>query len=157
VQHHEQHRKRLVGGGLLGGGLGTLVGAAVGRPLAGPPSVAGLGAGVGGLAGASEDRAEKREEIRQTAAVNAANQAAQQAAARAPRLDEIVTMTRNGVPEANIINEIRNSGAIYNLTSDDIIYLTSNGVTSNVISELQSRYPRRVYATEQVIYTRPGM
>jgi hypothetical protein len=137
-----------LGGGVIGGALGTVVGAAARNPLAGAAIGAATGAAIGGLAGHEEDRAEKRIADQQAAYVAAA----QQQAARAPTYQEIVQMTRNGVPEGNIIAQIRNSGAAYNINADDITYLSQNGVSSNVILELQSRVPGRVYATAPVVY-----
>jgi hypothetical protein len=141
--------KGLLGGGLLGGAVGALAGAALHHPGAGAAIGAAAGAGLGGLAGADADHRERKAEIQATAAA----QAAQQVQARALRLDEIVQMTRNGVPDANIIAEIRNRGAVYALTSDDLSYLSQNNVSSPVIMELQA--PRRVYAPGPVVYTRP--
>ena len=89
-----------------------------------------------------------------TAIQQAQNQAAQDAAAKAPRLDQIVEMTRSGVNEAVIISQIRTSGAMYELTADDITYLTRNGVSSNVIIELQNTKLHAV-AGQPVVYGGP--
>ena len=97
------------------------------------------------------DREERQAEV-QTAQAYAA---AQQAQAKAPRLDEIAQMSKNGVPDANIIMQVRESGAGYNLSSDDLVYLSRNGVSSAVIMELQSRKGQPV-AVQPVVYTRPA-
>jgi len=143
----------MLGGGAIGGLLGAGVGALAHAPVAGAAIGAATGAAVGGLAGADADRQENNAKIQAAAAANAA----QQAQARAPSLPDIVQMTRNGVPEPNIIAQIRNSGVVYNLTPDDITYLSQNGVSSAVIMELQSRAPGRVYGgPPAVIYGGPG-
>jgi outer membrane lipoprotein SlyB len=139
----------LLGGGAIGGLLGAGVGALAHAPVAGAAIGAATGAAVGGLAGADQDRQERREKVQVAVAT-------QQALARAPSCSEIVQMTRNGVPENNIILQIQNSGVAYNLTSDEISYLSQNGVSSAVIAELQSRVPGRVYAAPPVVYTRPA-
>src|SRR5438874_846219 len=94
-----------LGGGVIGGALGTVVGAAARNPLAGAAIGAATGAAIGGLAGHEEDRFERKVAEQQSA--YAAD--AQARAARAPTYEDIVQMTRNGVPEANIITQIRNS------------------------------------------------
>jgi outer membrane lipoprotein SlyB len=130
-----------IGGGLLGGGIGALFGLACHRPVEGAAIGAAVGAGTGALVGHSEDQAEKRQEVRQAQAVAAA----QDVAARAPRLQDIVDMTRNHVAEENIIMAIRTSGAYYQLNAQDLDYLTSSGVSPRVIAELQSRTPPGPY------------
>jgi hypothetical protein len=144
-----------LGGGLLGAGLGTMVGLATHHPLAGAAVGGAVGAGTGALVGSSEDHHERVQQARADAYASAANAAAQQAAANAPKLTDVVAMTRNGVPEANIITQIRNSGAAYRLSTDDITYLSQNGVSSAVIMELQNAGPRAVYAPGTVVYQRP--
>jgi hypothetical protein len=140
-----------LGGGLLGAGLGGLIGAAAHRPLEGALIGGALGTGTGALVGHAEDQAEKRQEIRQAQATAAA----QQAAAAAPRLPDIVAMTEHGVSPTNIINEIRGSGAYYELNSQDVIYLKDHNVSEDVIAELLNRNPHRTVGPGGVIYQRP--
>ena len=142
-----------LGGGAIGGIFGGLLGAACHAPIAGAAIGAVTGAAVGGMVGHQEDRQEQR--VAETQAAYAA--AAQERAVRAPSYQDIVQMTRSGVPEANIIAQIRNSGAAYSINADDITYLTQNGVSSNVILELQSRAVGNYAAPPPVIiYGRPG-
>lgn len=133
-----------VGGGLLGAGIGTLFGLACHHPLAGAAIGGAVGAGTGALVGNAEDHAEKRQAIAQANAVAVA----QDAASRAPTLPDIVSMTQHNVSEANIIYQIRNSGAYYALTAQDINYLRDNGVSATVIAELQRPPAQRVYVQE---------
>ena len=141
-----------LGGGAIGGLLGAGVGALAHAPVAGAAIGAATGALVGGAAGANEDRREQQAQV-QTAAAMAA---AQQAQLRAPGYADIVQMTRDGVPEANIIAQIRSSGAAYNPSPDDLRYLSQNGVSSAVMMEVQSRppaaYPPGVYARPAYVY-----
>jgi hypothetical protein len=131
-----------LGGGILGAGIGTLFGLACHHPVAGAAIGGAIGAGTGAVVGNAEDRAEKRQEIRQQQAYAAA----QDAAAKAPRLEDIVDLTKKGIAEENIINLIRNSGAYYQLNAQDVEYLTYNGVSPRVISELQARAPGQAIA-----------
>jgi hypothetical protein len=143
----------MLGGGAIGGLLGAGVGALAHAPVAGAAIGAATGALIGGAAGSEKDEQEHQIKMQAAAAATAAAQAQQ----RAPSLPDIVQMTRSNVPEPNIIAQIRNSGVAYNLTTDDITYLSQNGVSSTVIMELQSRAPGRVYASgAPVVYAAPG-
>ncbi len=140
-------------GALAGGALGTGVGALAGG---GRAALAGglIGAAAGGVGGALVD-AHKEKKAEQAAAA--------QVAARAPTLEDVVRMTQTAVPDSEIINQIRTSGAVYHLNSDQLIYLNQQGVHSAVIQELQAtayRTPRRVYVEQPppppVVYVEPG-
>ena len=115
-------------GALIGGhkhaGAGALIGA-------------GVGAVAGGLTGKAIDNAE-----------------AKAAAARRPPLGltDVVTMAQNHVSDSVIINEIRTTGSVFTMSSNDVIYLKQQGVSDVVVQEMQatSGRPRRVYAAEPV-------
>jgi hypothetical protein len=139
-----------IGGGLIGGALGTMVGLATRNPLAGAAIGAGVGAGVGALAGNQEDRREQAYKD-QVAAVSAVNQ---ENAARAPKLEEIVSMSKNGVADGVIINQIRSCNVVYRLTTDDINYLTANGVSGAVINAMQTAVP---YYSSTGVYMQPAV
>jgi hypothetical protein len=136
-------------GGLLGAGAGALIGHSPGAALVGGA----LGAGAGLVGGALVDNAQAKSAARADA------QARQAIAARAPSLEDIVRMTQSNVPDANIIDQIRNSGVVYNLSADNIIYLKNNGVSPPVISALQNGGPVAVrYApppTTVIVEERP--
>lgn len=143
-------------GALAGGALGTGIGALAGGRHSGRAALAGglIGAAAGGLTGAVVDANKEKKAERAAAAV---------VAQRAPTLEDLVRMTREAVPDNQIIDQIRGSGAVYNLNSDQLIYLNQNGVHQPVISELQAtayRTPRRVYVAQPapppvVIYESP--
>lgn len=126
--------------GVLGGaGVGAVTGAVVGHALGNTAAGAVIGAGVGGIAGGvtgnAVDRAEAKAEARAVAAQ-------QQRAAL--QLTDVVTMTQQGVSDAVIIEQIRLSGAIYQLTAQHILWLKQNGVHEPVIREMQlSAYNRQ--------------
>jgi hypothetical protein len=137
----------LTGAG-LGGVGGAIVGSAVGRPGVGAAIGAGLGGATGALVGNSEDRHEERQEAR----------AAAVAQARALGLTDVAQMSRQGVPDDIIINQIRTSPTAFQLSGTDIVWLRENHVSDAVIREMQltaARPPRRVY-TEVPVYE-PGV
>jgi hypothetical protein len=140
-------------GALAGGALGTGIGALLGGRHAGTTAVAGglIGAAAGGLGGAAIDANNQKK----------AEQAAEaQVAARAPSLEDLVRMTQSSLPDSQIIDQIRTSGGVYHLTSDQLIYLNQNGVHQVVIQELQAtayRTPRRIYVEQPppMVYVNP--
>lgn len=135
-------------GGLVGAGVGGLLSRCPGGALLG----AAIGAGAGTLAGAGVDVAREKKAERNAQA------AAATAAARAPSLEEIVSMTQNAVPPGQIVEQIRTSGVVYRLSADQIIYLNRQGVDSRVINALQDTalYPARpVYTAAPVIVQQP--
>jgi hypothetical protein len=137
-------------GGLLGAGIGGLVSRCPGGALVG----AALGAGAGTAVGAGVDIARDKRAQRNAQA------AAAEVAARAPSLDDIVRMTQNAVPTAEIVNQIRTCGAVYRLTADDMIMLNRQGVDQAVVRALQDtalRPPpvRTVYTAAPVVVEQP--
>jgi len=58
---------------------------------------------------------------------------------RACSLQEIAQLSRAGVTDAVIINQIRTSGTVPCPSADEILYLKRNGVSDPVIQELQAR------------------
>jgi len=112
-------------GGLLGAGIGGLVGHCPGAALAGGA----LGAGAGLVGGAIADGVHEKK---------AQQAAAAQVAVRAPSLQEIVTMTQSAVPPQQIVDQIRTSGVVYQLTPEQVIWLNQQGVNQAVISEMQA-------------------
>jgi hypothetical protein len=124
-------------GALAGGALGTGIGALAGGKNSGPAALAGglIGAAAGGLTGAAIDanHAKKHEQA-----------VAADTALRAPTVYDVVKMTQSGVPDSEIIGQIRTTGAVYKLTPDEIIYLNQQGVHPPVISEMQATCARPV-------------
>jgi Glycine zipper len=128
----------ILGGGAFGAVAGTIVGGALGRPGLGAAIGAGTGAIAGGAIGAHEDKVEHREAQAAAAAV----------AQRGPLgLEEIAKLSQQHVGDGVIIEQIRTSGYIYNLTVDQIIWLRQSGVSDVVIQEMQltTQRAQRVY------------
>ena len=61
---------------------------------------------------------------------------AQTAATQNPQLQEVVKLTQAKMSDDVILSYVKNSGASYNLSADDILYLNGQGVSQPVISAL---------------------
>jgi hypothetical protein len=126
-------------GALAGGGLGALTGAIIGSQsghTAGGAAIGGaVGALAGGLIGNAEDRTERKIE-----AAQARSQLGMQ---------DVVQMAHSHISDDVIVNHIRSSGSVFQLSAQDTIWLKQNGVSDRVVGEMQAttvRGPRRVYA-----------
>jgi hypothetical protein len=124
-----------------GMGTGALLGGAAGAVLARNP-VAGLlvgglaGAAVGGVAGSAADHAE---------AVHRHEEIVAAQARRMLTLNDVVALSQQGVNDAIIIQQIRETGSVYSLTANDILWLKSQRVSDAVVQEMQMRRPGYVY------------
>ena len=113
-------------GATIGYGVGALVGH---NPFAATVGAA-FGTAAGLLGGTAVDVMKGKK------AQRAANTAAADAVAHAPTLEDIVYMTQNAVPPAQIVEQIRASGVIYRLNADQIIWLNHQGVPTPVVNAL---------------------
>jgi hypothetical protein len=131
----------LLTGGVLGAGVGAL---AAGPRNAGKGALIGgaLGAAVGGVHGAARDNQERR--------VQESYARAQQ---NALTPQQIVELTASGTSDDIIINQIRSSGTVYRLTSNDLIWLQQSGVRPAVIKTMQGTTGRA--AVVQPVAVRP--
>lgn len=143
--------KGVLGGGLIGAGTGAAVGHALGNTGAGAVIGTAVGAIAGGATGNAIDKAEHKAEVAQAQAQAAAAQ-------HMIGITDIVTMTQQHTSDAVIIQQIRTTGSVFNLSPNDIAYLKSNGVSDPVVMEMQAtatRPVRRVYNATPV-YAAPG-
>jgi uncharacterized membrane protein len=141
-------------GALAGGGIGAVTGAVVGSVFHRPGIGAAIGAGTGAVAGAAIGNAEDKKEARDQAHAVAASYEAQQAG-----LSDVAKMAQQGVPEDIIINKIRTSPVVYNLTADQITWLRQYRVSDTVIREMQltaMRVPQQRVYVEGPVYPPPG-
>lgn len=123
-------------GALLGAGVGTGVGAITGAAVGHPGVGALVGAGVGTLTGAAVGSGLDDIEAR-----NRAEIAATLGRTVPPgnvSLPDVIAMTKAGVNEELIVNHIRSNGLAHPLQSGDLIMLQQNGVSTRVISALQT-------------------
>jgi hypothetical protein len=134
---------------LIGGGVGTAAGALLGAvthaPVAGAVIGGALGAGTGAAIGSNADVQQNRQ-----ATATAIAQAQAQAQARLLQPVDVVQMTKNGLDETIIINQIRTSGCTP-LDPPNLAYLQQSGVSTRVIAEMQA-----VAARPPTVVVAPG-
>lgn len=117
-----------------GAAAGAAAGYGAGALIGHNPFAALVGAAFGtaaGLVGGSAVDVMKAKK-----AQRAANSAAADAVAHAPTLEDIVYMTQNAVPPAQIVEQVRASGVIYRLNAEQIIWLNRQGVSTPVVNAL---------------------
>lgn len=119
-------------GGLAGAGIGALVGDAVGETAGG----AAIGAGIGALTGGAVGGALDDIEARNRAAI--ASQLGRPVAQGQTTVSEVVAMSRAGVDSRLIINHIHSAGVAQPIGPQDVIHLTQQGVSADVIQALQT-------------------
>src|SRR5580698_11594556 len=56
-------------------------------------------------------------------------------------IEDVIKLTHAGLNEDVILNKIKNDGVSYNLSTDQLIYLSNQGVSQNVISALLQSKP----------------
>jgi outer membrane lipoprotein SlyB len=131
----------LTGGG-IGAGAGALIGHATGHTGAGAV-IGGLTGGlIGGAVGNDMDK-EKAKQERIAAAE-----------ARQLQITDVATMAQQHLSDGIIINQIRTTGSVYHLSTDEIVWLRQQGVSEGVIAEMQAtayRPLRRVYTPAPVV------
>ena len=136
-------------GGLIGAGTGALIGDASGNAGAG----AAIGAGIGALSGAVVGSELDAIEAKNRAEIEA--QLGRQLRAGAVTTDDVVMMTQNGVNEELIVNHIRANGMIQPPSTQDLIYLSKQGVSSRVVAAMQEPPQQRQPETVVVRETAP--
>lgn len=126
-------------GGLSGALLGAAAGMNSGRPLEGA-AIGGLaGSVVGGALGNAVDKDREQFAVQQAAWE-------QQVQARAITLDQVINMSRSGLGDQVIANQIRTQGVVAPLGTSELILLKQNAVSDNVIAawQEQAANPARV-------------
>jgi hypothetical protein len=123
-------------GGLGGAGLGAIIGSTSGHAGAGAAIGAAAGALTGGLVGGALDDidAKNRAQI--------ASSMGRPLPPGAVSMEDVVAMSRSGVDEQLIVNQVNNNGMNRQIQSSDLIFLQNNGVSSRVIAAMQQ--PRTV-------------
>lgn len=150
-----EHMSNTAKGGLIGGGVGAGLGAAAGG---GKGALIGglIGTGVGGLVGNDMDQQEKRhtENRLAVAEANAAANTLPPPASVSPLgMADVIQMSREGMSDSMIINQIRSTGSTFQLSVEDLRMLQANTVSPRVIEEMQMRRPAtRVIREPHVIY-----
>lgn len=73
----------------------------------------------------------------------------------APSLDEIVHMSSEGVADDQIISQMQQSRAVYQLTASDIVDLRQKGVSTGVLDYMHEVYISHVRRQERMMYGEP--
>ncbi len=126
-----------------GATVGGLAGAAIGTAIGDHNGEAGAGAAIGGLLGAVAggmlgNAADKQAAIDQQRRYYHQQQQQIAHVQSAVSLADVISMTRSGLSEAVIINQIQTRGVARRISVPDIIHLHEQGVTENVITTLQT-------------------
>lgn len=135
-------------GGLLGAGTGALIGDASGNAGAG----AAIGAGIGALSGAVVGSELDAIEAQNRAQIEA--QLGRQLREGAVTVEDVVMMSENGVSDELIVNHVRANGMRQPPNTQDLIYLSQQGVSSRVVSAMQE--PPRQREPEKVVVREPS-
>jgi hypothetical protein len=117
---------------LTGAGVGALVGNALGETAGGAAIGAGVGALTGGAIGGAMDDIEARNRA------EIAAQLGRPVVQGQANIGEVVEMTRAGVDPRLIVNYVNSSGMAQPPGAQDVIYLTQQGVSPDVIQAMQS-------------------
>ncbi len=73
----------------------------------------------------------------------------------APSLDEIVQMSSENVADDQIISQMQQSRAVYQLTASDIVDLRQKGVSTSVLDYMHEAYISHVRRQERMMYGDP--
>lgn len=120
-------------GAVLGGVGGALAGAAIGKQNDETAAGALIGGAIGLITGGAIGNAKDEEINRQ----RAYQEQMYWRMARAVSMQDVVTMTQNGLGEDVIINHIRQNGVQRQLEVGDVIALHQHGVSQRVIVAMQ--------------------
>ncbi|MDG2383628.1 MAG: glycine zipper domain-containing protein [Pirellulaceae bacterium] len=146
-------------GALLGGLTGAGVGAAIGDSQGNTAAGAAVGTAFGALTGATIGNGLDTVEANNQALIER-NLSARQTSHTA--MNDAITMTRAGLSDQVIIQQINSQGIVGGLSTADLIGLKNEGVSDSVIRTMQAASttpgslpnpsPRRVYLEEYYAY-----
>lgn len=133
----------------VGGIAGAVIGGIIGHQNDETPEGALIGGAVGAIAGgilgnAKDEQVSQRRYYQHQAwqqhHTRHAHQIVQQhqMASRAIRINDVVNMSRSGLSESVMINQIRNQGVVDHIGTHEIISMHNSGVSENVIAAMQS-------------------
>ena len=129
---------------VAGGVAGAIIGGIVGKQNDETPEGIAIGAALGALAGNVAGNVRQENEAQQRAYQQAAyrrqiahQQQQQQAFQRAASIQDVISMTQNGIGSSVIINHIQTVGVQREIGVPQIIALHNGGVNEQVISLMQ--------------------
>jgi hypothetical protein len=125
-----------------GGAAGALIGSAAHVPVLGAVVGATAGTLIGSSVGAAADDADRRKAIQ-----------ADVAARGGPlSLEQIRDMAQHNVSDTLIIDQIRTTRTVFQLTTEQVTWLHEQGVSDTVIHYMQNT----IYGPRRVVYVDPG-
>lgn len=134
-------------GGLAGAAAGAIIGDNSGEAGAGAVIGGVVGAMAGGLLGNAADKEAQLSQQRAAYYRSQQQQYARQqqtvALQSAVTLQDVIAMTRSGLSDQVVVNQIRQRGYLGKIAVPDIIALHEAGVSENVITTLQTVGPPR--------------
>ena len=115
----ENTQRGAIGGGLVGSVIGGIVGHQSGHGIEGAAIGAGVGAITGGVIGDKIDTKEAK---------------ATATSGEKMGISDVITLCKAGLSDDAVIQKIRDSGSVYNLTVEEIELLRKEGVSSIVVN-----------------------
>ncbi len=125
-------------GATTGGVAGAIIGGVIGHQNDKTTEGVLIGGAVGAIAGGLTGRAEDERLVREQYYRQQMARQQQLAQARAVSMGDVMNMTRNGVGDSVIINQIQTNGVDRQIDVHDIIALHQQGVSENVINAMQT-------------------
>jgi len=148
-------------GGLAGAVIGGIIGHQNDETPEGALIGGAVGAIAGGLLGNAKDQgvAQHRYYHQQVRRQAWQQHQQQQAIGRAVTLNDVVNMSKNGLGDTVIMNQIRTNGVVGQIGTHEIIALHNSGVSEHVITAMQQApqagVPETVVVHESVPVRRP--
>lgn len=121
----------------VGGIAGAVLGGIIGHQNDETPEGALIGGAVGAIAGGLLGDAKDKDIQRQQAYQHHLWQRQQVEVGRAVSINDVVTMSRNGVGDGVILNHIRTNGVVGHVGTHEIISMHNSGVSEAVITAMQ--------------------
>ena len=121
-------------GGLLGATVGGIAGHQSGNDATGILVGGAVGAATGAIIGSQIDKPVSAQPVTRTVYV----QPVPQPVTGPLTIQQVVELTRQGIPSDEIVHKIQTSNPKYYLTMDDIDYMRRQGVSQRVIETMQA-------------------
>lgn len=155
VQAQSYRNQDAAVGGLTGAVIGGIIGHQNDETPEGALIGGAVGAIAGGLLGNAKDQQVARHRYYRHHAWHQHQAHRQQAIGRAVSIQDVVSMSRSGLGESVIINQIQKNGVVNHIGTHEIISMHNSGVGERVISAMQSAPRVGVPRAETIIVEQP--
>lgn len=143
-------------GGLAGAVIGGIIGHQNDETPEGALIGGAVGAIAGGLLGNNKDQQTQRHRYYHQQARHQNYRYQQQRVARAVTINDVVNMSRSGLADSVIVNQIRTNGVADHVGTHQIISMHNNGVSEHVITAMQEAPRAGMAPTETVVVHNPA-